>query len=68
MGYFGKTVFCLVDFSETLLAHPMIKLLFVGVKNSLSESSCLLIQKLIKFSLEYNYYFEKKLYASENGA
>jgi len=59
MGYFGKTDFYLVDFTEILLAHPMMKLLFVGVKNSLSENSCLLIQKLIKFSLEYNYYLRK---------
>jgi hypothetical protein len=65
MGYFGKTDFYLMDFSGIFRAHPMMKLLFVGLKNSLSESSCLLIQKLIKFSLEYNYYFEKKLYASE---
>jgi hypothetical protein len=56
MGDFGKKGFCLMDFSETLLAHPMMKLLFVGVKNSLSENSCLLVQKLIKCSLEYNYY------------
>jgi hypothetical protein len=65
MGNFGKKECCLVDFSETFFSHPMMKLLFVGVKNSLSENSCLLIQKLIKFSLEYNYYFEKKFYASE---
>jgi hypothetical protein len=65
MGYFGKTDFYLIDFSETLLAHPMIKLLFVGLKNSLYENSCLLIQKLIKCSLGYNYYLRKKLYASE---
>jgi hypothetical protein len=56
MGDFGKTECCLMDFSGTFRAHSMMKLLFVGVKNSLSESSCLLIQKLIKFSLEYNYY------------
>jgi len=26
MGDFGKTVFCLVDFSETLLAHGVMKI------------------------------------------
>jgi hypothetical protein len=59
MGDFGKTDFYLMDFSETFFAHAMIRLLFVGVKNSLSENSCLLIQKLIKCSLEYNYYWRK---------
>jgi len=59
MGDFGKTECCLMDFSGTFRAHSMMKLLFVGVKNSLSENSCLLIQKLIKFSLEFNYYLRK---------
>jgi len=67
MGDFGKTECCLMDFSETLLAHGVVRLLFVGVKNSLSENSCLLIQKLIKCSLEYNYYWRKS-FMHLNGA
>ena len=47
MGDFGKTECCLMDFSETLLAHPMMKLSIVGQKNLVSGDYDLLMLTLI---------------------
>jgi hypothetical protein len=56
MRLFETVKFYLKDFYETILAYAKARLLFVGGEDSFSENSCLLIQKLIKCSLEYNYY------------
>jgi len=59
MGLFEMLEFYLKDFYETILAYAKARLLLAGQKNADSENSCLLIQKLIKCSLEYNYYWRK---------
>jgi len=47
MGYFGKTEFCLVDFSETLPAHGVMKISMAGQKNFVSENDDSLMLTLI---------------------
>ena len=66
MWDFGKTEFCLVDFSETLLAHGVMKISMAGQKNFVSENDDSLMLTLIicwdKFSCrEYLIYLGQDL-------
>ena len=63
MGDFGKTECCLVDFSETLPAHAIKRLIFVDGKNIDSGNSGTLMLTLINCWNELSF-FERDLAVS----